>query len=351
MTTRASHVLFVLGNGGRGGMQSQVRLVAAGLSASGTNVTIAVGGGGVEPVAGVRVVTLPELSPRWPLPFLVALRATCRDLEVDIVHGHGLRLAPLVALTFARRRLVTCHGLDPRAARVTLAIARLAPVEVISCGEGPRRVLAAHHVSSTVINNAIASIDRPVAPADLRQQLGLLEGVPLIVYPARFSEQKGHDRLVGAMALVRAQLGARAPEVVCVGDGPLFESIRTSAQVTGERPLVHCVSYSDGASAWLAASDFFVLSSRWEGQPQVVLEALACDLPVLTCTPTGVEDLIYDGRNGRVVTSVSDMAREIVTWTTSPTERPRDAGLNREILSSHTLDAVLASYREHYERA
>ena len=331
-------------------MQSQVRLVASALGSRGVAVSVAVGGDdGEGALNGVETVSLPRFSRRSPVRFISALRRTVAEGRFDVVHGHGLRLAPALAVSGARRRYVTCHGLDPTRARATLMATKLSRVPVVACGEGPRAVMAAHGVNSIVINNALASLEASPSPGDPRSELGLASDVPLVVLPARFSHQKGHDLLVAALARVRAAMADESPEVVCVGDGPLLEATRRAAAVAGDRPLLHCVPYREGVAGWLAAADFFVLPSRWEGQPQVVLEALLNNLPVLTSTPTGVEDLVIDGRNGRRVLGPGELAREIETWSRRVRaghrdELPHDATLNAEILAAHRLEVVLDQY-------
>ncbi len=173
--------------------------------------------------------------------------------------------------------------------------------------------------------------------------------MPLVLLPARFSEQKNHAELLDALDLVREALGERAPEVICCGDGPLRAQIEARAHRSGDRPLVRCVDHLDDAASWFTATDFFVLTSRWEGQPLVVLEALSAALAVVTTTPTGVEDLILDNHNGRRVSGAPQLAATIIEWTRDPNVRPRDDALTAAILAAHSLDAVLDDHLHFYD--
>jgi glycosyltransferase involved in cell wall biosynthesis len=346
VSSERTSVLFVIGNGGRGGMQAQVRLVADALAARGHEVTVAVGGTDPLELEVADSATLPALGGASAISFARDLRRLARELRVDVIHGHGLRLAPFVAVAGAPKRFVTCHGIDPTRAAPAIRLARASRVPIVSCGEGPQRLLAEYGLRSVVLDNALS----PAPPAAMAPPLphDLDSSVPLVVLPARFSEQKGHDVLVEAMRLVRLELGDTSPEVLCVGDGPLFDHVTALAAVPGGRPLVRCLPYQAGAAAWLDDASFFVLPSRWEGQPQIVLEALASGLPVATTTPVGVEDLIVDGRNGRRLASVTALAEVIVEWTRTPELMPRDETLNESILARHDLSRVVERYEAFY---
>ncbi len=341
-------LLFVLANGGRGGMQSQVRLIAGGLAERGHEVTIAVGPGDFAPVPGTMLVQLPAFSPRRPWRFLRELRRVLRVVRPDVTHGHGLRLAPLLRLARAPHPIVSCHGIDPDRARRTLEAVRLSGVFAVACGEGPRRVMARHGVTAHVINNAVATPATWSTRDELCRRFELDGTRPIAILPARFSEQKNHHPLLSALRAVRHELGDRAPDVLCFGDGPLVAEICAAARVPGDRPLLDYRPYVADASHWFGGCDFFILPSRWEGQPLVVLEALAAGLSVVTSTESGVEDLVLDGVNGRRVSGAAGLADTIVEWCKDPTSRPTNVDTTREILALHELPVVLTAYEQLY---
>jgi glycosyltransferase involved in cell wall biosynthesis len=336
-------ILFVLPNGGRGGMQSQVALVAAEFARRGRAVTVATGGGG-SAIDGVTTRELPTLSARSAPKFLRELRRISRE---HVVHGHGLRLAPFVGASGGSVNVVTCHGLDPAHVRGAVGLAKFGRASLVSCGEGPQRLLAAHGVASRVINNALGDLAAARTLEECRQEFQLVPEVPVIVYPARFSAQKNHLGLAEAMAMVRDELGDRSPELVCVGDGPLFEQAQQRARTDG-RPLLRCFAHRDDAASWVGASSFFVLPSRWEGQPLVVLEAFAYGKSVVTSTAVGVEDLVFDGRNGKTVTSMRALSDVIVEWCRQPERVPFEYALRNELLQRHSLDTVIGEHEALY---
>jgi len=330
-------------------MQAQVRLIAAGLIQRGWSVSIAVGGGDLEPVAGVTLIELPTFAGRWGSAYTRALRSEVRRLQPSVVHGHGLRLALPLRRLRHRATWVTCHGLDPLQVATTAKLVRWSRTPVIACGTGPRDLLSRYGLTSTVINNALTP-PIPRSSEELRARFGLDPERPVIVFPARFSDQKNHRALLSALRAVRLQLGESAPYVLCFGDGPLRQEIERESLVDGSEPLLRCYDFSPEAPGWIGASDFFVLPSRWEGQPLVVLEALASNRAVVTLTP-GVDDLVYDGINGVRVDSVARLAEVIVTWCREPESKPVDPVTNLRLCHEHSVDVVLDAYLTLYEGA
>lgn len=129
---------------------------------------------------------------------------------------------------------------------------------------------------------------------------------PVVIAAGRLTEQKDFPTLLRAFA--RAPPQAR---LVIFGEGPdrgALEALRAELQLEDR---VSIPGFVGNLPAELAASDLFVLSSRWEGLPGVLLEALALNVQVVsTNCPTGPEEILQGGRWGRLVSvgEVADMA-------------------------------------------
>jgi glycosyltransferase involved in cell wall biosynthesis len=199
-----------------------------------------------------------------------------------------------------------------------------------------------------VVDNAVRVVPPAATDQNLRETFALAPGVPVCILPARFTEQKNHDGLLDTLTRVRTTLGASSPEVVCFGDGPLRAEAESAARRDDGRPLLRCFDFREDVDRWLGASTFFILPSLWEGQPLVVLEALTYGLAVATMTPVGVEDLVLDRRNGRHVSTASELADVIVEWTLNESARPRDDALTASILARHDIDVVCDAYERLY---
>lgn len=109
--------------------------------------------------------------------------------------------------------------------------------------------------------------------------------------------RKGLDVLIDAVALTRSRDAIR---VRIVGDGPELESLRSQARRLG---LVDSIQFlgevaPSAVPGFLADADVLVLASRSEGRPNVVIEALAAGLPVISTDLPGVIGLVEPGVNG-----------------------------------------------------
>lgn len=114
------------------------------------------------------------------------------------------------------------------------------------------------------------------------------DAVPHLVAAGRLSHQKGFDLLIEALALVE---GA-CPHLTLLGEGPLRGALEQLAADRGVRDRVHFAGFQRNPYPFFAHADAFVLSSRYEGFPNVMLEALACGTPVIaTPAPGGVAEI------------------------------------------------------------
>jgi CDP-glycerol glycerophosphotransferase len=128
--------------------------------------------------------------------------------------------------------------------------------------------------------------------------------VPTFVTIGRLSVEKNHARLIRAFALVHAE-SARA-RLVIVGTGPLATDLQKLVTDLGLADAVFLVGHQSNPYAVLAASDCFVLSSNYEGQPMVILEAMVVGLPVVTVSFGSVRDALPSGFG--LVTESTDAA-------------------------------------------
>lgn len=126
------------------------------------------------------------------------------------------------------------------------------------------------------------------------------DGAYRLLTVGRLDHQKGLDTLLHAMALVHA----RAPHVrlTIVGSGPdegALRRLRTDLRLEG---VVELVGYSSQLAPYFSAANCYVLSSRWEGFPLVLLEALRFGLPIVASDcEFGPADLVTDRRIGKLV--------------------------------------------------
>jgi glycosyltransferase involved in cell wall biosynthesis len=128
---------------------------------------------------------------------------------------------------------------------------------------------------------------------------GFLRDEYSIVACGRLTEEKGFDYLIHAFADVRRSTPAH---LWIVGDGPLRQKLEKEIQKLGIGDYVHLLGFQKNPFKFMASADVFVLSSLWEGFGNVIVEAMACGVPVIaTNCPYGPGEIIDDGINGLLV--------------------------------------------------
>ncbi len=127
--------------------------------------------------------------------------------------------------------------------------------------------------------------------------------IPVIIGAGRLQRQKDFPTLLRAFKLVRQQ---RACRLLILGDGrgrtALEDLAATLGLQLGPDGDLDLPGFQANLYAWLARANLFVLSSAWEGSPNVLTEALALGIPsVSTDCPSGPRELLADGRYGSLV--------------------------------------------------
>ena len=129
------------------------------------------------------------------------------------------------------------------------------------------------------------------------------DGVTTFVTVGRLSPEKNQARLIRAFAAVHEK--QPNTRLVLVGDGPLRRSLAALIEELGLGRAVVLTGLQRNPHAILAASDCFVLSSDYEGQPMVLLEALVLGMPIVTVDFASVESALPPG-SGLVVPQTDD---------------------------------------------
>ena len=152
-------------------------------------------------------------------------------------------------------------------------------------------------------SSPIYVIPNPVDEERLRSlasaQRGPLRREPYVVCVARLALQKDHATLLRAYAISRLRVTHR---LVLVGDGEEREALVRLSRELEIDSRVDFAGAQRNPYPSIARADLLVLPSRWEGYPNVLLEALALGVPVVaTDCPGGSKELLDNGRFGRLV--------------------------------------------------
>lgn len=159
------------------------------------------------------------------------------------------------------------------------------------------------------------------------------ENITKYVASGRFSYQKGYDMLVDAFAIVCQSNPASELYILgdtSIEDGKPYEIMMEKAKENGIPDKIHCVGYQNNPYPYIKNADCFVLSSRWEGLPNVLIESLYLGTPAAAfkCIPI-IERIIDEGKTGfcaekedveslaRCMIKAADLGRVTTTYKSS----------------------------------
>src|SRR5881296_1071188 len=300
-------VLHILAPGVVGGLERVVRSLAAGHAALGHRVPVGVV---LKPAssehpfghalrhARLEVITLP-VAPRAYLAERAAFAGVCDRVRPDVVHTHGYR-ADLVDAPVARRlgipTVTTVHGftggdwknrlyerMQRRAHRkfdAVVVVSRPLMVQLIQDGVPPHRL--------HLVQNAWQGITPPLERLAARRALGIPARAFHVGWVGRLSVEKGPDVLLDAIG----HLGDLPIVVSVLGTGRERGVLLDRARALGLAERIHWHGVVPGAARLFSAFDVFVLSSRTEGTPVVLFEAMAAGVPIVATGVGGVPDVM-----------------------------------------------------------
>ncbi len=251
----------------------------------------------------------------------------------DVVHAHGLRAAILTGLALGRRRrmplVATWHNAvlaTGAERRVLAALERLAARRAdVTLGASSDLVLRARQLGSRDARLCPVAAPRMPPPArsraEVRAELGAGDERPVILAVGRLAPQKDYDTLLAA-AEVWARRSPR-PLVAVAGDGP--DRDRLQQRIDESDLPVRLLGSRQDLPDLLAATDAYVLTSRWEARALVVQEAMAAGVPVVATAVGGIPELTGDA-----------------AWLVPPGDADRLAARVGELLDDARLRAELA---------
>lgn len=305
---------------------------------------------------GVNIVDLGGRRVLFSVPALIRHLRQTRPGVILSAMGH-CNIASIVSAKLARSgtRVVVSERGAPRVRRtrrkmglLTSLLARILyprAHQIIAVSEGVARELA------DLLRVPLSRIVAIHNPLDL-DNISRLSRLPipagselldakLFLGVGRLIEVKGFDNLLQAFSLVAARIPS---QLILLGAGPSRTSLELLATNLGIADRVQFLGFDPNPYRWMRIADAFVLSSRSEGSPNSLLQAMACGTPVVsTNCAYGPEEILEQGKWGELV-PVDDswaLADAMIRAVTSPTS-PRV----QERALSFSLPAVADAYLE-----
>jgi glycosyltransferase involved in cell wall biosynthesis len=360
-------VLHVIHPGETGGAETVVRLLARAQRLSGGRIAVAAvveseqtAAAFFAPLkeAGVEVHRV-HVGGREYRREQKAMAAFSSEFSPDIVHSHGYRADVVDSLPLRGRVpiVTTVHGftggdLRNRFYQWVQCHAYRWFDAVVSVSE-PLRSQLSRRIESTCLHllpNAYAPepglLERPAA----RAQLGITNDEFTIGWVGRLSAEKGADVFLEALTQHEAPTDVHA---VIVGDGPMRPGLKARSAQLGLDNRVSWKGSIPNARSLLPAFDVLVLSSRTEGTPMILLEAMAAQTPIIATRVGGVRDLLPPGTALLVdAESPSELAHAIRGVYTDRAAAARRAEAARHRLNTtYDVESWVGRYEDIYQCA
>lgn len=306
-------VLFVLDSLHLGGSERQALYLARHLKEScGARVDVA----GIAGTPGRGADLCRELGIPWHIiPFAIAPLPPLTMLKMALVARRLRRLAPEIILPFTAVPNILCgtvwqatgarfcvwnqrdEGLGLKGKFLTRGAARNTPCFVSNSSAGSeflRRVLQVEPSRIKLVRNGVPLPEPRLSGAEWRRRQGLPAQLPLACMVANLHGNKDHETLIRAWRIVLDQGGeSAAPVLLLAGrrDGAA-RALESLAAELGLAEQVRFLGVVDDIPSLLDAADLCVFSSRSEGCPNGILEAMAAGLPVAATDIPGIRDAL-----------------------------------------------------------
>ena len=192
------------------------------------------------------------------------------------------------------------------------------------------------------------------ARIDIRKQLQLSDDCFMLLQIAELNHNKNHTIVLQALALLKQMYSDADIRYVVVGEGVLKENLQQQANVLGLSNIVQFLGQRDDIPSLLSACDALSLSSKREGLPRCMLEAMCVKKPIVASKIRGCTDLLSSGAGVLVEhNNVEQWAKAIEQLYFHPKQRNDMGNMGYQLIKDcyqqkKVVDAVLAIYKRIY---
>ena len=317
-----------------GGVASYIRMLVKGLDREKFDITVAcLSENGQEFAEELRqnykvdafslAMNRYKINPLTDARVLIQLSARIRRERYDLIHAHAskpgflMRIAAVgtgIPVIYSPHNFAFHEGSKPLVARVVALFEKFAALfttQIIAVAKHERDLALKYGVGKPELYSVIPTGIDPVLyqqPADvleIKRSLGIPDTAQVIGTVGRLAVPKLPIDFVRVAAELKKDFSDL--HFVWVGSGPLQEEAQALTNELGLKDSVHWLGHRDDAYRLYNIFNCFLLLSRWEANPLVLLEAFSAGVPVIASDNLGARELIGDGGHG-ILVPVADVS-------------------------------------------
>ncbi len=302
-------------------------------------------------------------SPWWDPRWLLRLRRRLLDDPVDVVHAHSPLVASgarVVLLTMPKERrpkmVVTLHNMW-RSHRLPVRIVDRCTYRVddarLAVSDAVRRSLPGRASQQAITLIHGIDVDHLTALADragARREMGVDDDEILVGTVANLRPTKGYpDLLAAARRVTEARDGI---SFVSIGRGPQRPALDAQHRESRMGDRFRFLGYRSDAPRLASGFDIFCMSSRHEGLPVAIMEALVLGIPVVSTDVGGIGEMVTQGREGLLVPVGNPdlLARAVLVLANDPERREACAAAAAKRGTQLDAASATTSVEAHYLR-
>lgn len=288
-----------------------------------------------------------------------ALRATTKRLRPDVVVSFTANVNTLsvLALLGLRMPVIVSERTDPsqvklgwwrsRLRRIFYPRAAAVVVQTRKVLEDMQRQFPG--VRLAIIPNPVPYMDPDAEHSSplLNELIGIPTGAKIIAGMGRLDSEKGFDLLIDAFRRISSAYPGW--HLAIFGKGPARPELETLIAAAGLSRRVHLPGEVMAARKYLQDAEIFVLSSRFEGFPNVMVEAMACGRAVVSFDcPSGPAEIIHNGHDGLLVSGedVEGLATALRLLMDNPARRAELGRNARQAVGRFSVEVVMGQWNQ-----
>lgn len=292
----------------------------------------------VLPLAASLRKTRPDIivAAMWPLTSaaVLAWRLAGKPGRLYLSDHNQLSVSCVQELNISPRFLGAAMRLTYPSASGLIAVSEGVKTDMCRLGG------FAESLVKVIYNPTAIGISPHRESTDVREELWGIGFDCHILSVGTLKAQKDQATLIKAFALLPASLNAK---LTILGEGQLRSELEALVVQLGLQDRVVMPGFAVDPYPWFRSADLFVLSSRWEGFGNVIVEALECGVPVVsTDCPSGPAEILADGRYGRLVPIQDPTA--LASGIAQSLEDPVDRDMLMRRAKDFTVDVIADQY-------